>query len=122
MWVLRRVVSLISFQGPEWGWLLGYFLRAYLHFDIRVGEGKTVSYRECLDCCSLHTFFQDPTRTLHRLHRVLLTPRNHIRSDPWASLPELTNENGAFCSYACNSQAWSVSTMLDFLEEAYKYT
>jgi len=30
-------------QGPEWGWPLGYFLRAYFYFDTRVGAGKDVS-------------------------------------------------------------------------------
>jgi hypothetical protein len=30
-------------QGPEWGWPLGYFLRAYLYFDMSIGEGKGVS-------------------------------------------------------------------------------
>ena len=30
-------------NGPEWGWPLGYFLRAYFYFDTPVGGGKQVS-------------------------------------------------------------------------------
>ncbi|KAF8892098.1 glycoside hydrolase family 13 protein [Infundibulicybe gibba] len=29
-------------NGPEWGWPLGYFLRAYLDFDTRFGAGQQV--------------------------------------------------------------------------------
>ncbi|TFK32810.1 glycoside hydrolase family 13 protein [Crucibulum laeve] len=86
-------------NGPEWGWPMGYFLQAYLHFDTRVGAGQ-----------------KDHKETLHHLHRILLAPRHHIQNDPWAGLPELTNENGQFCSDSCNTQAWSASTLLDFLQ------
>ncbi|KAJ8515736.1 hypothetical protein ONZ45_g6896 [Pleurotus djamor] len=90
-------------NGPEWGWPLGYFLRAYLHFDTLVGEGAS-----------------NPQTTLHYLHRILLAPRNHIQNDPWAGLPELTNANGEYCRDSCNTQAWSSSTILDFLQVAQK--
>jgi len=90
-------------QGPEWGWPLGYFLRAYLYFDTKAGQGNT-----------------DPTKTLHKLHEALLPSCHHIQNDPWAGLPELTNNNGGYCSDSCNTQAWSASTLLDFLEDVHK--
>lgn len=90
-------------NGPEWGWPLGYFLRAYLYFDSRVGAGK-----------------EDITKTLHHLHGSILTTRRHVVNDPWAGLPELTNKDGELCPDSCNTQAWSASTMLDFLEEVHK--
>ncbi|KIY52794.1 glycoside hydrolase family 13 protein [Fistulina hepatica ATCC 64428] len=92
-------------NGPEWGWPLGFFLRAYLDFDMRAGVGKT-----------------NPNETLHYLHNILLAPRRYIRNDPWAGIPELTNENGAHCRDSCNTQAWSASTLLDFLQVVQQMT
>ncbi|KZP16628.1 glycoside hydrolase family 133 protein [Athelia psychrophila] len=90
-------------NGPEWGWPLGYFLQAYLYFDIRVGAGK-----------------EDISETLHHLNRALLPARRHIKSDPWAGIPELTNKDGQYCFDSCTTQAWSTSTLLDFLQTAHK--
>lgn len=106
-------------NGPEWGWPLGYFLRAYLDFDTRVGEGQKVGFvprygHGCSDEC------QDIKITLHHLHQLLLPARNHIQNDQWAGLPELTNENGQHCHDSCNTQAWSASTILDFLETVHR--
>lgn len=113
-------------QGPEWVWPLGYFLRAYLYFDTRVGAGTEV-------CCGVLSReqplcrAQDPSETIHHIGAMLLRHREHIRSDAWAGLPELTNKAGEHCrdsvghhrlSYAslltflaqCESQAWSAGT------------
>jgi glycogen debranching enzyme len=79
---------------------MGYFLRAYLHFDTRVGEGK-----------------EDKDRTFHHLHGVILPARQHIQNDAWRGLPELTNKDGEECRDSCNTQAWSSSCILDFLQE-----
>jgi glycogen debranching enzyme len=54
------------------------------------------------------------------LYRILLAPRHHIQDDPWAGLPELTNDKGQHCSYSCTTQAWSASTLLDFLQTAHE--
>lgn len=58
--------------------------------------------------------------TLYHLHQILLAPRHHIENDRWAGLPELTNANGGFCSDSCNTQAWSASTLLDFLDTVHR--
>ncbi|KIJ55238.1 glycoside hydrolase family 133 protein [Sphaerobolus stellatus SS14] len=90
-------------NGPEWGWPLGYFLRAYLHFDTKVGSGK-----------------KDITNTLHYIYTTLLGLQSHIQNDVWRGLPELTNHDGAFCPDSCATQAWSSSTILDLLHDVRK--
>ncbi|GAA6056561.1 hypothetical protein JCM3770_004362 [Rhodotorula araucariae] len=87
-------------QGPEWVWPMGYFLRAHLIFDTLAGAGR-----------------QDPTSTFHHIYEHLSRHRAHIAHDPWAGLPELTNENGGYCHDSCRTQAWSGSTLLDTLDD-----
>jgi len=40
-----------------------------------------------------------------------------MKTDPWRSLPELTNANGAFCEDSCRAQAWSIATILDAVND-----
>eukprot|EP00824_Muranothrix_gubernata_P004809 TRINITY_DN16166_c0_g1_i1.p1 TRINITY_DN16166_c0_g1~~TRINITY_DN16166_c0_g1_i1.p1 ORF type:complete len:248 (+),score=30.74 TRINITY_DN16166_c0_g1_i1:47-745(+) len=79
-------------QGPEWVWPVGYFLRACLRF----ADGP-------------------PDETIHRVLKVLGRHRHHIEDLMWASLPELTNENGNLCRDSCPAQAWSMGCILDAL-------
>lgn len=114
--------GVLVLKGPEWGWPLGYFLRAYLYFDTRFGAGKEVSTEFHGQSRSLRAnrHRQDSTQTLHYLHKILLTPKHHIQTDSWAGIPELTNKDGQYCADSCNTQAWSASTLLDFLKEVHE--
>ncbi|KAM0756163.1 glycoside hydrolase family 13 protein [Meredithblackwellia eburnea MCA 4105] len=90
-------------QGPEWVWPMGYFLRALLIFDSKAGAGK-----------------MNILETHHHIYHILSRHRAHIETDWWAGLPELTNENGAYCHDSCRTQAWSSSTLLDVLDDIAK--
>ncbi|KAG0250878.1 hypothetical protein BG011_008005 [Mortierella polycephala] len=83
-------------QGPEWLWCTGYFFRAYLLFK-----------RECEP--------ESIKETVFGLHRMMLPHKAQLETSPWAGLAELTNLDGAICPDACQSQAWSSSTLLDLL-------
>ncbi|KAF9435572.1 hypothetical protein BGZ76_005964 [Entomortierella beljakovae] len=83
-------------QGPEWLWCTGYFFRAYLHFSIQC---DTASAKQ----------------TVYELHRFMLPHKAQLETSPWVGLAELTNLNGAICYDACQSQAWSSSTLLDLM-------
>ncbi|KAJ3192406.1 hypothetical protein HK101_006611 [Irineochytrium annulatum] len=96
-------------QGPEWVWVMGYFLRAYLHFNIAAPGA-------------------DPKKAAdvaHWVQKVLLAHKVHIadlRNSPFAGLPELTNKDGAKCWGSCDTQAWSVATILDKKGDGYCLT
>eukprot|EP00922_Rhytidocystis_sp_ex-Travisia-forbesii_P065765 GHVS01097680.1.p1 GENE.GHVS01097680.1~~GHVS01097680.1.p1 ORF type:complete len:1836 (-),score=266.89 GHVS01097680.1:358-5865(-) len=81
-------------QGPEWLWPLGYFLQAKLLFASE--DEQEACKQKCLT--------------------YLVNHRAHIRQSAWRSLPELTNENGQECLFSCPAQAWSVGTILSFLQ------
>ncbi|TNN25692.1 Glycogen debranching enzyme [Liparis tanakae] len=44
---------------------------------------------------------------------TLVFPR--VPRSPWKGLPELTNEKGRRCPFSCETQAWSVATVLEVL-------
>ncbi|KAJ1715991.1 glycogen debranching enzyme Gdb1 [Aspergillus flavus] len=91
-------------QGPEWVWQRGYFLRAFLHFDLArraTPEGRTETY-------------QQVTRRLEGCKRAL-------RESPWKGLTELTNKAGAHCSDSAPTQAWSAGCLLDLYYDASRY-
>ncbi|KAG5674403.1 hypothetical protein PVAND_004377 [Polypedilum vanderplanki] len=81
-------------QGPEWLWPIGYYLRARLIFAKKLGKLK---------------------ETQAETWSILTAHLKELRTSPWRGLPELTNENGSFCSGSCTTQAWSVATILETL-------
>ncbi|KAK7204849.1 glucanotransferase domain of glycogen debranching enzyme-domain-containing protein [Myxozyma melibiosi] len=87
-------------QGPEWVWCTGYFLRAFLHFDL---------IRKTTDVERLET--------LQQIHLRLQAHLKWIESSPWAGLAELTNRDGEVCNDSSPTQAWSAATLIDVFKD-----
>lgn len=85
-------------QGPEWLWPYGFYLRSRIIFPPESWDNST-SWNE-------KTQYYIGALYRHNLY---------MNDDHWNSLPELTNENGNFCSYSCRSQSWSTAALLDAL-------
>ena len=80
-------------NGPEWVWPVGFYLIANTHFyDLKENIYSII-------CKKLIPF------------------QTYIKNDKWSGLPELTNKNGSLCPGSCNTQAWSVSTIIEAVDE-----
>ncbi|XP_051552871.1 glycogen debranching enzyme-like isoform X1 [Myxocyprinus asiaticus] len=85
-------------QGPEWLWPIGYFLRAKIYFAKKLDKDIY-------------------ERTVYLVKNVLSRHYVHMERSPWKGLPELTNENGQYCPFSCETQAWSIATVLEVLHD-----
>lgn len=79
--------------GPEWLWLMGYFIRARIIF------------------CDSNSKIE----VVNRMQRILREHRNHFYKSHWNGLPELTNYKGEECYSSCKSQAWSHAAIIEAL-------
>ncbi|KAK3091545.1 hypothetical protein FSP39_020658 [Pinctada imbricata] len=86
-------------NGPEWVWIMGYFLRAKLHFAKVLDKDRPGRLRQ----------------TVNEIKTCLTKHYAAILHSPWRSLPELTNNNGNYCRDSCPAQAWSVACILEVL-------
>ncbi|KAI4289061.1 MAG: hypothetical protein L6R35_001680 [Caloplaca aegaea] len=92
-------------QGPEWIWPTGFFLRAFLKFDLMRKSTKA-----------------ERTEAFQQITRRLEGCKVAIRDSPWAGLAELTQKNGEFCGDSQSpTQAWSAGTLLDLFYDAKEF-
>lgn len=83
-------------QGPEWLWCMGFYLRAWLTFNLTTAD----------------------TKSTRKLVLTRLQPHRHFLFKSAAGgLPELTNAEGRECADSCWLQAWSMACILDVLME-----
>ena len=82
-------------QGPEWGWPLGFHLRAIIEFGRRTRHDTTQLVNERIEECA-----------------------DRLETSAWRGLPELTQRHGGHCGDSCESQAWSSSCLVDVLFDA----
>ena len=84
-------------NGPEWLWLIGYYIRAQLYCSKK--NDNPIVFEE----------------TRKHLSQILSHSMQLLLSNNWKGLPGLTNNDGQFCPYSCSVQASSSATLLEAL-------
>ena len=85
-------------QGPEWVWVKAAFLRARLAVARQLSPDAEAA-------------------VVAELEGELALVEEELGASVWASLPELTNAEGAECHDSCGAQAWSIAQFLQLLAD-----
>jgi len=91
----KRAKGFNYHNGPEWLWLMGFYLRAKLYWAKQQNDPSIVK------------------QTVQHLKEILSEHHQLIFGNDWKGLPELTDANGQPCPHSCNVQAWSAATLLE---------
>lgn len=78
-------------NGPEWVWLYGYYLMSVK--NVLFSKGKRLSLDQVMGYLKNHKDVQ-------------------LNSD-WLGLHEVTDDNGQYCRFSCDSQAWSTACQIE---------
>jgi len=73
-------------------WIIGYYIIAKLNF--------------CND-----------ENTIMKMYSLLNPHSKFISKNEWKGIPELMNKDNTLCPGSCNTQAWSIATILEALYE-----
>lgn len=87
------------YNGPQWVWLTGYYLRAKLRWSPK----------------------DQLQQTIEHVKEVLARHRQVLDSSEWKSLPELTSSDGSICRDSCSAQTWSTATILEAVYDLQQY-
>ena len=82
-------------NGPEWVWPTGYFFRASMRFRRGITD---------------------------KMKQMLSNIRRELNENPASGLPELTNKDGQVCRFTCDTQAWSIATIMEMLYDYSQYS
>ena len=90
--VIIIIMYMNLIKGPEWVWIFGYYIIAKLNL------------------CNDHD-------TIMKMYSLLIPHSKHITKNEWRGIPELMNKDNTICPGSCNTQAWSIATILEALHE-----
>nr|AOE43284.1 glycogen debranching enzyme/amylo-alpha-1,6-glucosidase [Cavenderia deminutiva] len=106
-------------NGPEWIWLYGFYLESLIKFNhLQPSSPSQQSLSPSPAPSPIISVSSSSTHVAmtHLVESLLLKHKDFISQSPYVSLPELTNHNGSPCKDSCDSQAWSIGTLLAALQ------
>jgi glycogen debranching enzyme len=61
--------------------------------------------------------FSSKSDLLNYIYSIISPHAKYLKIDDWKGLPEIMNKDNSNCPGSCNTQAWSIATLIESLFE-----